>query len=322
MNTGTIVALNPDGTPPPGVVPVMGTGFGIYVGEEAIASGAAGAVAGGVAGAGIGAAVGAPAGGIGALPGAVIGAGIGAFGGGLLGATAGMKFEGESEAMKSDIEKAAAQQAKTLEETQAMAEPYAEAGEAALQQQQALAGLLGPEAQQAAIAQLEASPQFQAAVAQGERAILQNASATGGLRGGNVQAMLAQFRPQLLSSIIDQQYARLAGLTGTGLTAVGAQMGLGGEIGAARAGGILGPAQLDYMEAQRRQQMMMAALSGGAQALPGIIGGLGAMPAAPAAGGVQTGGTSPAVYTSGPPVSQTGGPSAAMQNASIDYGIA
>ena len=97
---------------------------------------------------------------------------------------------------------------------------------------------------------------------------------------------------------------------------------VGGEIGAARAGGILGPAQLDYMEAQRRQQMMMAALSGGAQALPGIIGGLGAMPAAPAAGGVQTGGTSPAVYTSGPPVSQTGGPSAAMQNASIDYGIA
>lgn len=99
---------------------------------------------------------------------------------------------------------------------------YQEAGLGALEAQQALAGLLGPEAQQAAIAQLEASPQFQSMVAQGERAILANAAATGGVRGGNTMAALAQFRPQMLSNIIEQQYSRLGGLSG-----MGAQVGQG-----------------------------------------------------------------------------------------------
>lgn len=92
-------------------------------------------------------------------------------------------------------------------------------GAEAFKAQQALAGLLGPEAQQAAIAQLESSPQFQSMLAQGEQAILQNASATGGLRGGNVQAALAQFRPSLLSNIIQQQYQQLMAMSGLGATA-------------------------------------------------------------------------------------------------------
>lgn len=99
---------------------------------------------------------------------------------------------------------------------------FQEAGLGSLEAQQALLGLLGPEAQQAAIAQLESSPMFQSMMAQGERAILQNAAATGGVRGGNTQAALAQFRPQLLSSLISQQYERLGGLTG-----LGAQVGQG-----------------------------------------------------------------------------------------------
>jgi hypothetical protein len=36
------------------------------------------------------------------------------------------------------------------------------------------------------------------------------------LRGGNVQAALAQFRPQVLSELIGQQYSRLGGLTALG----------------------------------------------------------------------------------------------------------
>ena len=74
---------------------------------------------------------------------------------------------------------------------------YQTAGSQALQQQSALAGLQGPEAQRAAIANLEANPEFQAIARQGEEAILANAAATGGLRGGNTQAALAQFRPEL-----------------------------------------------------------------------------------------------------------------------------
>jgi hypothetical protein len=105
--------------------------------------------------------------------------------------------------------------------------PYETAGQKAFGQQQALIGLQGPAAQQQAIAALEASPQFQALQEQGETAILQNASATGGLRGGNVQAALSQFRPQVLNSLIEQQYGRLGGIAGAGLGVTGDLVTLG-----------------------------------------------------------------------------------------------
>lgn len=95
---------------------------------------------------------------------------------------------------------------------------YAQAGAPALEQQQALIGLRGPEAQRQAIAGIEGGEQFQAMSRQGEEALLQRASATGGLRGGNVQGALAQFRPQLLNELINQQYGRLGGLAATGGT--------------------------------------------------------------------------------------------------------
>jgi len=110
-----------------------------------------------------------------------------------------------------------------------------------------------PEGQQQAINAIQSGPQFQAMTQQGENAILQNASATGGLRGGNVQGALAQFRPQLLNQLIDQQFSRLGGLTSLGQNAAAgvgnAGMATGNSItnllaqqGAARAGGALGQA--------------------------------------------------------------------------------
>jgi hypothetical protein len=94
--------------------------------------------------------------------------------------------------------------------------PYAEAGAPALEQQQAIMGLLGPERQQAAIRGISEGAGFQEAVRQGEEALLSKASATGGLRGGNIQAALAQFRPELLQRAIEQQYTRLGGMTDMG----------------------------------------------------------------------------------------------------------
>jgi len=124
--------------------------------------------------------------------------------------------------------------------TQAIAglQPYAQAGVGSLQQQQALLGLLGPEAQQQAISQLEQGAGFQAQVRQGEEALLQRASATGGLRGGNVQAALAQFRPQMLQQAIEDQYGRLGGLTALGQTTTQniAQLGQASAAGQATAG--------------------------------------------------------------------------------------
>jgi len=114
--------------------------------------------------------------------------------------------------------------------------PYITAGERAFEQQAALAGLSGPEAQQAALEGISTSPGFQESVRQGEEAMLARASATGGLRGGNIQAALAQFRPQMLQSAIEQTYGRLGGLAGTGLNLT-QNLVTGGQTAATGVGG-------------------------------------------------------------------------------------
>lgn len=114
--------------------------------------------------------------------------------------------------------------------------PYAQAGQAALGDWSTLMGLGSPEEQAAMIAQLEGGPEYQALVEQGENAMLANASATGGLRGGNLQGALAQFRPQMLSQLINQQMSRLGGLAGMGYNAAST---LGTGVGQANAAGAL-----------------------------------------------------------------------------------
>ena len=116
--------------------------------------------------------------------------------------------------------------------------PFAAAGAPALEQQQALVGLRGPEAERAAIERIQGGETFKSLTSQGEEALLQRASATGGLRGGNVQGALAQFRPQLLSSLIEQQYGRLGGLTALGERSTQnlAQLGQSSAAGVGTAG--------------------------------------------------------------------------------------
>jgi hypothetical protein len=139
------------------------------------------------------------------------------------------------------------EQRRQFDKVQELLKPYTEAGTGALAGQQAFLGLKGPEAERAAIERIQSGQTFQALQRQGENALLQNASATGGLRGGNLQGALAQFRPALLSNLIEQQYGRLGGLTtlgqnaaaGTGAAAqtTGANVAnLLGQQGAAAAG--------------------------------------------------------------------------------------
>ncbi|MGL5361356.1 MAG: hypothetical protein ACRDBH_00630 [Bosea sp. (in: a-proteobacteria)] len=73
--------------------------------------------------------------------------------------------------------------------------------------------------QAAAFNAIEQSPGFQALARQGEEAILQNASATGGLRGGNTQGALARFRPALLDQFIERQFGRLGNIASIGQSA-------------------------------------------------------------------------------------------------------
>ena len=179
---------------------------------------------------------------------AAIALGVGALGSAAIGASAASKA-GKAQVAAADA--GAAEQRAAREEMRALLQPYVAAGGPALEAQMAALGLAGPEAQQTYVAQQEQSPIFQALARQGEEAVLQNASATGGLRGGNVQGALAQFRPALLNQFLEQQYGRLGGMTalgqqsaagvGTaGMQSAGSIADLLGQAGAARAGSALG----------------------------------------------------------------------------------
>ena len=111
------------------------------------------------------------------------------------------------------------EQRRQFDAVQKLLKPYADAGLSGLTGQQDLLGINGNAAQQAAINNINNSSEMQTYLKQGENAILQNASATGGLRGGNTQAALAQFRPQLLNQLINQRYQNLAGMTALGQNA-------------------------------------------------------------------------------------------------------
>ncbi|MEE8207873.1 MAG: hypothetical protein V3T88_02815 [Nitrosomonadaceae bacterium] len=135
--------------------------------------------------------------------------------------------------------------------TQEAIEPFRQAGLGALEQQQALLGLSGQEAQQQAFQQFQESPGQQFIRQRQERALLRNQAAIGGLGGGNVRTALQQQAAGFAQQDIQNQLSRLGGIAGQGQVATTnvAQLGAGtaGNIsqllqasGQARAGGILG----------------------------------------------------------------------------------
>lgn len=184
---------------------------------------------------------------------------------------AGKAADAQSEASEAGI----AEQRRQYDETVKLLSPYTNAGTGALSAQQSLLGLNGPGAQFEAINAIEASPYFRAASAEGESAILQNASATGGLRGGNTQGALAQFRPQLLNQLVQQQYQNLGGLTSLGQNSAAQQGNQGmqsannigallAQQGQARAGGYIGAANATNQGISNLIQLGGAAYGAGA----------------------------------------------------------
>lgn len=153
---------------------------------------------------------------------------VGDFIGDVVGGITGAKQAGEAAERAGEIQAAASQagieeQRRQFDKLVELMAPYTAVGVPAMTAQQALLGLQGAPAQEQAIAALESSPQMQALIQQGENALLQQASATGGLRGGNIQAALAQFRPEMLSKMIQQQYQNLGGLTQIGQASAAGQ---------------------------------------------------------------------------------------------------
>lgn len=115
--------------------------------------------------------------------------------------------------------------------TRAEAEAYAKT--------QATGGRTAEEAQRNAISKLANGEQFKALVQQGEYGLLANQAATGGLRGGDTMAAMAQFRPQMLQQLIDKQLANLGGIAANGQNAA-AQTGTAAQNTAGMVNGALG----------------------------------------------------------------------------------
>lgn len=164
-----------------------------------------------------------------------IGNAIGSVLGGITGAKQSAKAAQQAaNTQASAADKAIAAQREFNDANAARQQPFVDAGSKSLAQQMALIGLNGTAAQQDSINGLLTSPEYTTSVRQGEESILQNAAATGGLRGGNTQNSLANFRADLLSSVINNQYNRLGGLTSLGQNAAAGV----GNVGVATAGNI------------------------------------------------------------------------------------
>lgn len=120
--------------------------------------------------------------------------------------------------------------------------PYTQAGVKAIGGYGDLLGTNGTAAQGTAITGLESSPFYQQQLQDANTNLLQTASATGGVRGGNTAAAVGQLSPALLMQTYQNalsNYGNLAqlglGATGSvasaGLSNANAQTTLNGDIG-------------------------------------------------------------------------------------------
>ncbi len=148
------------------------------------------------------------------------------------------------------LNRALDEQRRQFDQTRQDFEPYSNIGRAGLDDLGDLIGVNGNDVQGSAIEALRASPFYQSLYRTGEEALLANASATGGLRGGNTQRGLADFGADTLATTIDRQLANLGGLAGLGIGATESVANFGankannvsnilGQQGQVRAGGLL-----------------------------------------------------------------------------------
>lgn len=162
-----------------------------------------------------------------AMPPAIVAAGIGAagaIGGGLLASSGASKA---ANAQQQSDAAAIGEQHREFDQIQSNFAPYLKAGTGAIGGLGDLLGLNGNDKLGAAIGTLQNSPLYQSLYRNGLEANLQNASATGGLRGGNEARSLADFGQDTLASVIQNQITNLGGLAGLGENATNATSAFG-----------------------------------------------------------------------------------------------
>lgn len=173
-------------------------------------------------------------------------------GGSLLsGVLGGKGAKKAAEAQAAAYQKGIDEQSREFDATQARFKPYNDFGLASMGQLSDFLGLNGNDKQGSAIDALKQSPAFTSLFNTGQDTILQNAAATGGLRGGNTQNSLANFGANLLGQVEQNQIGNLTNGVGIGSGTVTTLGNLGqqnansisqllAQQGNAQASGILG----------------------------------------------------------------------------------
>lgn len=202
--------------------------------------------------------------------GALLGAGASIIGGILGNKSQKKAAQSAQQSQEGMSREAIAEQKRQFDQLQALLKPYVSAGTGALTGQQDLLGLNGQQAQQGAISSIENSPFFKSQYQQAENALLQNASATGGLRGGNFQEALADNRSNMLFGNVQSQLQNYGNLVSGGQNAA-AGVGTAGQNMANQVGQQLngiGASQAGYALAKgQANQNMWGSILGGAGAL-------------------------------------------------------
>lgn len=171
--------------------------------------------------------------------------------GGLFGGGKAKKASRNAEAAQLEyLNKALAEQQRQFDVTRADYAPLTALLAPSVKGLSDLIGVNGTDAWEAALARVQDSPTLARIIKNGEDSILANASATGGLRGGDTNRSLADFRGDAFVDEFNAEMARYAGLVGLGsgatdsVSAFGAQKAnnvsnIYGQQGQVRAGGIL-----------------------------------------------------------------------------------
>ena len=137
--------------------------------------------------------------------------------GSVIGGNKAKKASKKAQAIQQEYQqKALDEQRRQFDVTRADYAPYLQSGLGGLSGLSDLIGINGADAQSAGLVGVQNSPALASVIRNGEEALLANASATGGLRGGNMQRGLADFRSDAFADQLNQQIARLAGLAGLG----------------------------------------------------------------------------------------------------------
>ncbi|VVE59457.1 hypothetical protein PIN31009_05540 [Pandoraea iniqua] len=155
--------------------------------------------------------------------------------GGLVGDLTGANAQADAAQNASQAQQQAAmagidEQRRQFDAVQKLLAPFVNAGTGAIGNYQGALGQLGnitgangSTAQQGALDALKTNPLYTTAMDLGQQAILQNASATGGLRGGNTISSLGYLPNQVLTNVMGNQIGNLQSY----LQSTGSLMGLG-----------------------------------------------------------------------------------------------